>query len=363
MDLKKRKKIWAVVLCIVIVAGSVLIADRIIKDHSTDGVRQAMGIYDQPRNTIDVLVLGSSHAYYGINTAKLWEDYGIAAYDFGSAEQSLWVSYHYLIETCKTQKPKVVVLDFYTPAAYQEDHKFKYTFLADALYGMKFSLNKLAMMHACFDWNLELWNKYFPSFFGYHDQYDQVELEDIGKLFADHSDFKGYVPHFSQAPTDGFNIDTESVLAPSDKSVKYLEKIVDYTRKHDIELYITIVPYRVNDEQTEGTIQEEDKRYNWLAKYVEGLRASGDDHVRFDYTVSHIDDFGIYFAIGEDMNDPTHLNYYGSCKFTSYLGKDLREVYGEELIPDHRGEEGYESWDENVKIIKEDVETHGFEWR
>ena len=363
MDLKTKKKLWASFLSIAILAGTLFAADAIIKQHTTDGVRQSMAIYDQPKNSIDVLVLGSSHAYYGINTAKLWEDYGIAAYDFGSAEQSLWVSYHYLIEACKRQKPGVVVLDFYSPAAYQEDHKFKYTFLADALYGMKFSFNKLAMMNACFDGDRDLWNKYFPSFFGYHDQYEEVTAEDFEKLFTDHADFKGYVPHFSKASVSGFEVSNEEILPPSDKSVKYLKKIVDYTRKHNMELYITIAPYRLNDEQTVGIVQEEDKRYNWLEQYVAELRAGGDEHVYFDYTLKHMDSFGILMAIGEDMHDATHLNYYGSCKFTDYLGKDLKERYGEELIPDHRGDEKYVSWDENVEIVKKDVADNGFEWR
>ncbi len=363
MDKRMKKKIIACAISFMIVAAAVVTADLVTKEVSTNGVKQSISIYDQPRDTIDVLMLGSSHMYYGVNTAKLWEDYGIAGYDYGSAEQSLWVSYHYLIEACKTQDPKVVVLDFFTPAAFQEDHKYKYTFLSDALYGMKFSFNKLRLMNACFDGNLKLWNKYFPSFFGYHDRYENVELGDFGKMFEDHSAFKGFVPYFEKTSTEGFGLDTESVLPPSDKSRIYLQKIVDYTKKHDIRLYITIVPYRVNDEQVTGVVQEEDKRYNWLEGYVKYLQKNGYDNVYFDYTLKHMESFGLEMWSGEDMYDYTHLNYYGSCKFTDYLAKHLRQLYGEELLPDHREDPAYESWDENVRIIKEDVLTHGFEWR
>ncbi len=363
MSERTVKKILACIISFVIVSGVVMTAGVIIRETTTNGVKQAMGIYDQPPYTVDVLMLGSSHMYYGVNTAKLWEDYGIAGYDFGSAEQSLWVSYHYLIEACKTQKPKVVVLDFFTPAAFQEDHKFKYTFLSDALYGLKFSFNKLRLMFACFYGNLDLWNRYFPSFFAYHDRYGEVGFEDLRKLFEDHASFKGYVPYFKKTSVLDFGLDTESVLPPSDKSIKYLNKIIDYTKENDIELYITIVPYRVNDEQTEGKVQEEDKRYNWLEQYVEELRSQGNDHIYFDYTVKHMESFGLEMGSGEDMYDETHLNYYGSCKFTSYLAQDLLSLYGKELLPDHRGDLDYVSWDENVEIIKEDVLTHGFEWR
>ncbi len=363
MDNRGIKKILACIISFVIVAGVVMTADVVIKQVTTNGVRQAMGIYDQPKDTIDVLMLGSSHMYYGVNTAKLWEDYGISGYDFGSAEQSLWVSYHYLIEACKTQKPKVVVLDFFTPAAFQEDYKYKYSYLSDALYGLKFSFNKLRLMNACFDGNLGLWNQYFPSFFGYHDRYGEVDFEDIEKLFANHETFKGFVPYFEKCPTRAFGLDTENILPPSDKSRVYLQKIVDYTRKHDIKLYITVVPYKVNDEQTEGVIQEEDKRYNWLESYLKDLQVEGYDHVYFDYTVKHFEELGLEMGSGEDMYDSTHLNYYGSCKYTSYLAEHLLLLYGRELIPDHRGDPDYHSWDESVEIIKEDVLNHGYEWR
>ncbi len=360
---KRVKKIIACSASFIIIAGAIIISDIFLKYRSSNGVQQSIGIYNQPRETIDVLMLGSSHMYYGINTAKLWEDYGIAGYDFGSSEQSLWVSYHYMVEACKTQKPKVVVLDFFTPAAFQDDHKYKYTFLADSLYGLKFSFNKLMLMHACFDNDLALWNKYFPSFMGYHDRYGELGRSDLEKIFTDYAAFKGYVPYFEKSPTSGFELDTESVLPPSEKSVKYLKKIVEYTKKHNIRLYITVVPYKINDEQVTGVVQEEDKRYNWLEQYVEELRSNGDDHVYFDYTAKHMESFDLEMESGEDMYDSTHLNYYGSCKFTDYLAEDLRRMYGYELIPDHRGDPDYCTWDENVEMIREDVLSYGFEWR
>ncbi len=363
MDKKIFKKLLACFLSVLILGGSLTVAATMLRSVTEHGVKQTIALYDQPEDSIDVLVLGSSHVHYGVNTAYLWEKHGIAAYDYSSAEQPLWVSYHYLIEACKTQKPKVVVLDFFTPAAFQENHKYKYSFLSDSLYGFKFSLNKLMMMHACFDGDPDLWNKYFPAFFGYHDQYADVEPEDIDKLFEDYEDFKGFTPYFAMDPTEIYGIDTKNVLPPSAKSQKYLKKIIDYTKKHDIELYITIVPYKVNTEQVTDVVQEEDKRYNWLREYVAQLTNEGYDNLYFDYTVERLDSFGILFGVGTDMYDSTHLNYYGSCKFSDFLGKDLLDRYGRDLIPDHRGDEKYSSWDRNVEIIRKDVEDHGYEWR
>ncbi len=363
MDKRIGKKILACVLSLFILGGTLYVADSVLKETSEHGVKQSLALYHQPKESIDVLVLGSSHVHYGVNTAKLWEDHGIAAYDYSSAEQSLWVSYHYLIEACKTQKPSVVVLDFFSPAAFDDTHKYKYTYLSDTLYGFKFSINKLQMMHACFDGDLSLWNQYFPGFIGYHDMYVDAELEDLYKLFADYEDFKGFTPYFKMDSVPMYLPNTEDIMAPSDKSIEYLDKIVEYTRKNDIKLYITIVPYCLNEGQVEGVVQHEDQRYNWLEQYVNKLKDGGDEHVYFDYTFKHIESFDLRFGEGTDMYDNSHLNYYGSCKFTDYLGKDLLERYGRELIPDHRGDPNYLSWDRNVQIIRQDVADHGFEWR
>lgn len=60
---------------------------------------------------MELLILGSSHAYKDINLAVLYDGYGISSYVLGGPVQSFWNSYYYLIEALKTQHPKLVVLE------------------------------------------------------------------------------------------------------------------------------------------------------------------------------------------------------------------------------------------------------------
>ena len=64
-----------------------------------------------------------------------------------------------------------------------------------------------------------------------------------------------------------------------------------------------------------------------------------------------------YMAMGlnfkEDFNDSSHLNYQGSCKFTDYLGKELKQMYD---IPDRRGMEKWESWDRHAQELRREAE-------
>lgn len=353
------KRIIATALSIILFMSALLISNNILKTKTEAGIMQMRALYDQPENTIDVVMLGSSHVHCGINTAKLYMDYGIAGYDLSSAEQSLWVSYHYLKEICKYQKPKVVLLDFFSAAAFLEDYKYHYYMLSDSLYGMKFSMNKLQMMHACFDGKQELWDKYFPSFFGYHDRYNNLEEKDFEAAFGnDLSAYKGYVPHFHNEVMPEPVIDTDECKPPLEKSVKYLDKIIEFTKENNIKLYITMVPYALNIEQQQGLKQEETQRYNWLKNYIWQLNDSGDDHVCFDYVFEHIWDIGIDYTGGSDISDGnSHLNYNGSNKYTDYLGRTLLELYGSELIPDRRGDAAYESYLRHNEIIADKVKN------
>ena len=84
------------------------------------GICSMMTLYQQEPDTIDVLAVGTSLMYAGINTNVLWEEYGIAAYNLCSAEQPFWVSYYTILEALKTQHPKVILLDA-KPAIYTRD--------------------------------------------------------------------------------------------------------------------------------------------------------------------------------------------------------------------------------------------------
>lgn len=130
-------RVLAAVLSLLLLVNGLAAANRLLCVKSQDGIDQARAFYHQPENSIDVVFLGSSHIHCNINTAYLWTEYGIAAYDYSAAEQPLWMTYYWLREFCKTQKPKLVVLDVYSPAAYEADYQYRW--MEENLFGMRFS--------------------------------------------------------------------------------------------------------------------------------------------------------------------------------------------------------------------------------
>ncbi len=312
-----------------------LILDRLLIYKTEHGIMQARNMYAQPRNTIDVVMMGSSHIHCDVNTALLWEDYGIAAYDYSAAEQPLWITYYYLKEICKYQNPKVVVLDLYSPARFKED--YQYDWLKDNLLGVRFSLNKLQMLAAACE--PEHFFEYFPSMAAYHNRYSDLSAEDFQALFEtskERAAYKGYTPYFNIRQQEQPEIEQGSSGGITIKSEEYLQKIIKYTKDHDIELFLIVSPYI--------TSNEDENVYNRISEIAE------QNDIHFNSTNFNYDEMGLDFE--QDFNDESHLNYQGSCKFSDYLGKELHDRFE---IPDHRGDAKYESWDRHATEMDEYV--------
>lgn len=70
--------------------------------------------HNMPKNSVDIVVLGSSHVQYSFIPSFAYQDSGLYSYVLGSACQPLKVSYEMLKETLKTQNPELVILEVYT---------------------------------------------------------------------------------------------------------------------------------------------------------------------------------------------------------------------------------------------------------
>ena len=55
------------------------------------------GFYDMKPDTVDVLFLGSSHAFEDINTGMLWDEHGMASFILSGSMQpmELWFVYNF----------------------------------------------------------------------------------------------------------------------------------------------------------------------------------------------------------------------------------------------------------------------------
>lgn len=333
-----QKKNLLRIAFIILTVFSLWYWDGVLCVKDDHGINQAIAMYYQPKDSVDVVMMGSSHIHCDIDTGLLWKNYGITAFDYSAAEQPLWITYHYLVEFCKYQNPKVVVLDLYSPAHRKED--YQYDFAKQNILGMRFSLNKLRMLAVSVE--KERLNEYFPDFATYHDRFGDLTVDDFIYPFTlkkELINYKGFTPYLGvqeqQEPemTQGFSGGLTM------KSEEYLQRIIDYTKKNDIKLFLVVTPYI--------TTSEDELVYNRIREIANM------NEIEFNSTNYYYDEIGLDFK--NDFYDESHLNYWGAYKFTNYLGKELKTRFE---LTDHRGDSKYDSWEINFREIAEYVEEN-----
>lgn len=325
---------------IIIIALAVLILltlNRILILKSEDGISQLKSLYKQNDNTIDVLFLGSSHVYCDISTGVLWDQYGIASYDLGGAEAPAWTSYYHLKEALKTQHPKTVWFEIsiaglrptdYPPAFWVEDNN----------YGMKWNENRIELLRA------NTLEEAFPQLLiplgPMHGRYADL-CEDDFKDINNSINYKGFDPREMINVIDTPDISQITEMEPiSAKAEEYLRKIIALCKEENIPLVLFVSPYQVTP--------EDQPYYNYMFNI-----GAEEGCVNLDFNKLY-NEFGMDFST--DMAESLHLNYSGNYKFSSYIGKILKENYD---IPDRRGQAGFESWDidaRNQRIERVDLD-------
>lgn len=103
-----------------------------------------------PKDSIDLLFIGSSHSYCAFNT-KVFDNYlGINSYNLGTHSQSIQGSYYMVKEILKKQTPKIIILEAYSLIKEKDDNTVSYMNTRNIYDEMKFSLNKLALANESF---------------------------------------------------------------------------------------------------------------------------------------------------------------------------------------------------------------------
>jgi len=307
--------------------------EKVFMLKSEDGIEQMRSFYLQEDNTVDVLLVGSSHIYCNINTGKLWDEYGISAYNLGGAEQPYWNSYYFIKEALKTQKPKVIVLSITIPGIRFDEYQTE-AWLTTNIYGMNWNKNRIdnTRVSAVPE---SFWRILIPMN-TIHGRYTDISKEDFVDRNYDIS-YKGYDLRETIVPLETPDISNVTERVPIiPKQEEYLRKIIALSKEENIPLLMVSVPFAVTEEAQ--------KIYNYEFDIA---AQEGVDYIDFNKCY---DEIGLDFK--SDMAEELHLNIYGGEKFTKYLGQCLLDRYD---ITDHRGDALYSSWDTNALIHRQEL--------
>lgn len=276
------------------------------------------GFYTLDRDSLDVVFIGSSIIFFGVNPNILFEEYGITSYDYTSSSMRLDTMEYALREVFRSQSPKVVVFESTLMQTSYDLHRFQ-AFIAPY---SPLSLPKIRFALGFDNFNSAI--EILSPITTYHARWKEVTASDLAYPFSNKSDyllgFMGLVRvedgtplNYAQEP-----IDNDSLPEPIPEYIKdYIDRFRSICEDNGAQAVFVVAP---------GFLGLQSNAYlNSLGEYVEG---EGAPFINYNQQRERL-------AFDEnDVADPVHLTLTGAEKFTLVLGSDIVETYG---LDDRRG--------------------------
>ena len=259
-----------------------------------------ISFYNQKKNSLEVIFFGSSHSYATFSPDIIEQEIGIKSYNFATQQQPIYITYHYMMEALKTQKPKYFVLETKMLA---KDNEFANEGVTrDAIDKMKNSINKVNAINVSVEEKEERVSYYF-NIIKYHTRYNELSTVDIKTGLTQRGiENKGFK---ELDVNNDIIIDNAKILKItekkkiSSKNFKYLKKIIQLAKKNDIKLILVKSPCQLKE--------TDQKKYNWVEEYA---KENNIEYINYNEKIEQLKlGHGDYF-------DVEHLSYEGAKKVT-----------------------------------------------
>lgn len=330
-----KKKLFIVLKCIIfmLIFGYIFThVSYIFRPALAHTHKNISGYYAEPRNSMDVVFVGTSGTFSAFAPMNAWIKYGITSYNFCINAIGADVLPYAVIEAMKTQKPKVLVVDCYTfihkqiASQYPDEDIVRYS--TD---GFKYSLNRFNLINSVVPKGMNKLPFYF-DIIKYHSTKPEWDF-----LYSRHNVDKGYqfLPWAVTTRTPLTNKETK-LSAELDM---YLENLLKTCKKQKTEVLFVYYPYGYISEEASGNV-------NYIAHRVK------DYGFKFLNCEEYQDEMALDY--NRDYWDVRHFNIYGAEKITDFMAKYLVKNYN---LTDKRNDKRFSRWNSDYKIWQEEVKA------
>ena len=284
------------------------------------------GFYMEEKNSLDMVLIGSSENYAGYSPVLAYEEQGFTSYSYVLSGTDFSLFEEQLDEVLQVQSPQMIVVDI--GEMHRANRSSKDTLLRQMVAAAPFSEHKVQMIreHGDPDQILSYW---FPFWVNHGKMtpktvYDYVRLNAAIRkrgftLLKGNVTFTGTGENWDGpyvTPWRNTNGDY-SVAELSQEVLDTCRDVVAVCRKHpDIQFLFINTPHRIANDEMYLSYQT----INAMGEY---LRAEGYDFINME---SMADKLGLIPET--DFYNNAHLNQYGQYKLTRFLSQTLVEEYG-----------------------------------
>lgn len=342
---KNRKYIWMFLRCTAVIAVMAVIlavAGKIYTPYYVPDADQNETFYKTEKNTVDVLIAGSSTLLVGLSPLELWENYGIVAYTRASTLQAPPVTWLNIREAYRYQKPKVVIMGV-TSLFLNYNYDKLEPYIRRGLDFKKLTPEKMKTIYDVVKRSdsQHMLDYIFPVF-RYHDRWKEFQWTDVENLGRQHDFARGQYLIYKTKEIEPREQVDESVAAEKENedAWSFYKSAIEYCKSQGSEV---IVVYMPDDRWSYG-------RYLTTKKLVESCGAEYLDF-NLENIIQELD-----LDWEHDFYDPHHLNPVGAQKPTKYLGDYLVENY-EELPRYQCSEKTKQGLDADLSEYKAELKT------
>lgn len=170
--IQKAVKVLAFLLVLALCYG---LMDQVLK-IKTDDMVSMVKLRQLPPDTVDVLLVGSSHIGTNVDNQQIFDEYGISSYNLWVGMQPIWNTYYCLKEALSAQSPQIVIAEVYLSTTTM-DYSPKETAIKNVEL-LNFGINKVQAAFASY----EKWTDAVEALWGlpyYHERYDDLTIADF----------------------------------------------------------------------------------------------------------------------------------------------------------------------------------------
>lgn len=239
---KYLKRIILFIIILSTVVCSVLFVENNYLVLSEDNFWRVKNFYKEPRNSLDVVLMGASEVCSEFSPGLAYEEFGFTSYPFAFDNASVEVWKSQLIEIQKTQQPELILIEI-NGALYENDEQlFDDAALRRYTDSIPFSINKIETLSSC-KLHDDLWSYYIP-FIKYRDaigknieNYQALESNYREKKYNDsieQSKLKGFRTKTFIDSQQSINVNTDKSISLNNNAEKLLTEFLSYCKENNI---------------------------------------------------------------------------------------------------------------------------------
>ncbi|MDR2659422.1 MAG: hypothetical protein LBC27_05460 [Spirochaetaceae bacterium] len=347
--MKLNKAIRAIVFLVVVILGFSAVSSLLCAgDGRYFAAKSAFkALYSIPDNSADVIYIGSSSAARSFIPPLIYEQTGISSILLAPPSASSITIKYLIAEALRTQSPKLIVIDLAALVSEAVNHDKGYgipersfrptTDYMDILSPNRYEAicNGVDLLEPEPQSSHDKLSYVVPLIF-WHSSWKDLPQQISSSIHNKQYYFMGYAMTFNRKPIKALTLEQYlSEPVASQFIDEQLGDLLKFIKNTDADYLFVRPPMNL------GNSNNHLSYWNYTKKQ---LADAG--YLVLDTAYDYINDIGIEWD--KDFADEVHLHVHGAVKFTTFIGKWLKDKYN---LPDHRQDKGYELWHETYSQL------------